>query len=157
MRHKYTGATYTQKEDMYKCYELMTQINPDLKLEDYKNGIDRITTRSNYVQHVVLCNDIPVSVVATQEVFTIGVLPRPALKIDNVATLPEHRGHVTRFLMQNTIDKYTELGYGKISLCSANDNYRAGAFYKKSGFENATLSWSMRVNQEGQPQQRAKL
>ena len=155
MRHKYTGATYTKPEDMYKCYELMTQINPKLTFEDYKTGIDRITSKSNYVQHVVLCEGKPVSVNATQDVFTIGTLPRPALKIDNVATLPEHRGHVTNFLMQHVIESYTAQGYGKISLCSAKDNFRAGAFYKKNGFTDETYSWAMRVNQDGQ--QRAKL
>ena len=146
---EYQGAIFTKKEDMYQCYELAKLLNPKLSEKDYRLTIDNIVDKSNYTQHVVLCDGKPASMIATQDILLMKVAPARAAKVVNIATLPEHRGHVTKFLMQGVQSKFKAQGYGSIGLESSKTNSRATSFYRKAGFANEdNNSWRKYLNQE---------
>lgn len=133
---EYTGATYTKAEDMQKCYKLALLLNPKLSKECYKAIIDKITRSTNYVQHVVLQGDTPVSMCATQDTLNMGVAPKLSCKIDQLATLPEHRGTgVTKVLMNCVEDKFRDKGYDNLDLCVSKGN-TAEQYYRKAGFSD---------------------
>ena len=145
---EYTGATYTKAEDMYKCYDLAKLLNKNLTPDSYKSIIDGITKTTNYVQHVVLHEGKPISMVATQDNLNMSKAPRLSCKVDNIATLPEHRGSVTRLLLGMVKEKFKGLGYDNLNLCVTKGNERAVNFYKKTGFVQVSDSWTMRIKQE---------
>jgi ribosomal protein S18 acetylase RimI-like enzyme len=146
---EYAGAIFTKKEDMYKCYELAQLLNPKLSEEDYRAVIDNIVNVSNYTQHVVLYDGKPISMVATQDVLLMKVAPSRAAKVVNIATLPEHRKYVTKFLMEGVQSKFESQGYGSVGLESSKANGRATSFYRKTGFTNEdNNSWRKYLNQE---------
>jgi ribosomal protein S18 acetylase RimI-like enzyme len=148
MTKEYTGVTYTKPGDMYKCYELAKLLKPDITVEAYRGLIDKITKSTNYVQHVVLCDGEPVSMCATQDNLNMSVAPLLSCKIDNIATLPEHRGAVTRFLLEATKEKFQALDYDNFNLCVHKGNDRAEGFYKSVGFEQRSNTWMLKIQNE---------
>jgi len=141
----YTGATYTESKDMYKCYELAKLLNPKMTESEYRNAVDKITSSTNYVQHVVLHDDTPVSFCATQDNLIMGAAPRLSCKINNIATMPEHRGHVTKFLLDCVVTKFRDDGYDNLNLSTYSNNDQAAKFYKKSGFEKLSDGWTLKI------------
>ena len=140
---QYTTTTYTKPEDMYKCYPLAKLLNEKMTEPDYRSAINQITQLSDYVQHVVLYQGRPVSMAATQTTLMMLLAPKMYCKIDNLATLPEHRGFVTKMLMDNVVQEYREKGsYGGIGLCAEKGNERANAFYeRKIGMKPSSIGW----------------
>jgi predicted acetyltransferase len=144
----YVNKVFEKPEEMCSSYEVAKLLNPRMTEEQYKSAIDRITSNSNYKQYVVLHDDKVVSMIATQDVLVMGNAPRMTCKLDNVATLPEHRGFVTQMLMRQVLDKIKTLDYGGVCLDCNTKNDRGNKFYKKMGFEKDNNGWVLRFDEK---------
>lgn len=144
---KYKFKTFDSPEDMYKSYKVAKLLNPKMREEEYKSVIDKITKVSDYKQHVVMQGDEVVSMIATQSVLMMGAVPQLTCKLDNVATLPEHRGYVTSELMQRVKVDVLQKGYGAIHVNCSKDNEKGSKFYKRMGFEDTGKGWVHYLNQ----------
>lgn len=144
----YDIKTFDKKEDMYKSYEVAKLLNPTMSEDSYKSVIDRITSTSNYKQHVVMHDDKVVSMIATQDVLMMGNAPKMTCKLDNVATLPEYRGYVTSMLMNRVIDTIKKQDYGGVCLDCSKRNEKGTSFYTRMGFEPTNNGWVMKINSD---------
>jgi GNAT superfamily N-acetyltransferase len=139
----YEIAIFDTPKDMYRSYEVAKLLNPKMTEEDYISVIDRITKVSNYKQHVILHKGDVVSLIATQDILVMGAAPNLTRKLDNVATLPEHRGFATRELMRRVVSQTKEEGYSNICLNCNKQNDRGNNFYQRMGFKQTGNGWEL--------------
>jgi len=150
MKYKeYTLRVLTKPEAMYTTYECAKLLNPILSYEDYKITIDQCVKSVNYRQVAMFVDEVPVSFIGIHDTLLMKYAPKKSLNLSNIATLPEHRGQVTKVLLRYIEALAKQEGYGNIDIRSNKQNDLATACYTKAGYHNEeSFAWRKYVDKE---------
>ncbi len=143
MKYKeYSLRVLTKPEAMYTTYECAKLLNPTLTYENYKITIDHNAKTINYRQVIMICDGVPVAFAGIHDTLLMKNAPNKSLNLANIATLPEHRGQVTKVLLKYIEALARSEGYGNIDIRSNKQNDIAAACYEKAGYNREeSFAW----------------
>ena len=122
----------TSKSEMLENYKLLTEVYPDITMDEYSNELDLMLPH-NYGQVGIYENDICLGMTG----YWIGnkLWCGKYMELDNVVVSKQHRSKgIGEMLFQHMQNKAEELNCNMLALDSYSDNFRAHKFFYEQGY-----------------------